>query len=159
MISATSNFVPYWVSYWHCPYESIHTKKDYIIFHSPQEGLSNQGKWQRHSPSLNLVLEEVEVLQTNTAHTILMLSVQVVVTTAHLQCFKLILQNKTTFGCMYIHSYSRLREEAKTIIVCELRSTGDSVNTTHYSKSNGVQNNFLKDEKNTVKQMKYTTKK
>lgn len=109
----------------------IHSIPDYARFHSPQEELSNQEKWQRHSPRLNLVLKVVEVLHTNTTHTVLMLAMQVAVTraTRYLQWFKLIPQNKNTFGCRYIHTYSHLhREKAKTTVICELRSTRDLVN-------------------------------
>lgn len=137
----------------------VHIKKDYTRFHSPQEELSNQEKRQRHSARLYLVLKELEMLHSNTAHTVLMLAMQAAVTTAtgRLQWFKPVPQNKNTFGCRYIYTYSHLhREKAKTTIMCELRSTRDLVNTTHYHKSNGVLNYFLKDERNTDKQMEYT---
>lgn len=85
----------------------VHIKKNYTRFHSPQEELSNQEKWQMHPPRLNLVLK-VEVLHTNTAHTALMLAMEMAVTraTGHLQWFKLILQHKNTFGCKYIQIFT-----------------------------------------------------
>lgn len=79
-------------------------KKHCTRFYSPQEEVSKQEGQQWYSPSLDLVLKEVEGLHTNTAHTTLILTMQVVVTTA-----ERVLQNKNVFGCIYTHTHTYTR--------------------------------------------------
>lgn len=63
--------------------------------------MSEPEEQQWYSPSLDLVLKEVEGLHTNT---VLMLAKHVVVITADLQRFKVVLQSENMFGCIYIYT-------------------------------------------------------